>query len=123
MCGIVGYIGKNYSRSFVLEGLSRLEYRGYDSAGFACIDPKDKRLFYHKAAGRLVNLVAKCDKSLIDGHFDLVQIVTVDTCAPVLPLVTQFDRVRAAQFLVTHDSEDGQVHLGKYLSPRAFCLM
>ena len=71
MCGIVGYIGKNYSRSFVLEGLSRLEYRGYDSAGFACIDPKDKRLFYHKAAGRLVNLVAKCDKSLIDGHLGI----------------------------------------------------
>jgi len=71
MCGIVGYIGKNYSRAFVLEGLARLEYRGYDSAGFACIDPKDSRLFYHKAAGRLSNLVAKCDKSLIDGHLGI----------------------------------------------------
>jgi len=71
MCGIVGYIGKNYSRAFVLEGLARLEYRGYDSAGFACIDPKDSRLFYHKAAGRLTNLVAKCDQSLIDGHLGM----------------------------------------------------
>lgn len=71
MCGIVGYIGKNYSRAFVLEGLARLEYRGYDSAGFACIDPKDSRLFYHKAAGRLSNLVAKCDVSLIDGHLGI----------------------------------------------------
>jgi glucosamine--fructose-6-phosphate aminotransferase (isomerizing) len=71
MCGIVGYIGKNYSRAFVLEGLARLEYRGYDSAGFACIDPKDSRLFYHKAAGRLTNLVEKCDKSLIDGHLGI----------------------------------------------------
>lgn len=71
MCGIVGYIGKNYCKSFVLEGLSRLEYRGYDSAGFACIDPKDSRLFYHKAAGRLSNLVDKCDKAPIDGHLGI----------------------------------------------------
>lgn len=71
MCGIVGYIGKNYSREFILEGLSRLEYRGYDSAGFACIDPKDNRLFYHKAAGRLTNLVQKCEESLIDGHLGI----------------------------------------------------
>ena len=51
MCGIVGYIGKNYSRAFVMEGLSRLEYRGYDSAGFACLNPADNRFLYAKSPG------------------------------------------------------------------------
>ena len=35
MCGIVGYIGPNQAAPFLLEGLSKLEYRGYDSAGIA----------------------------------------------------------------------------------------
>ncbi|CAN5209743.1 hypothetical protein BH09DEP1_BH09DEP1_1300 [soil metagenome] len=55
MCGIVGYIGKNNSRPFVMEGLSRLEYRGYDSAGFACLNPRDNRFLYLKAPGSLHN--------------------------------------------------------------------
>ncbi len=67
MCSVVGYIGKNCSRSFVLEGLRRLEYRGYDSAGFACLDSSDQRLFYAKSEGRLENLVNELDKTPIDG--------------------------------------------------------
>ena len=35
MCGIVGYIGNNQAASFLLDGMSKLEYRGYDSAGIA----------------------------------------------------------------------------------------
>ena len=38
MCGIVGYIGEQNSVPIMIEGLKRLEYRGYDSAGIACID-------------------------------------------------------------------------------------
>ena len=38
MCGIVGYIGKNQAAPIVLDGLSKLEYRGYDSAGMAIFD-------------------------------------------------------------------------------------
>ena len=38
MCGIVGYIGPRIAQDFLLEGLRRLEYRGYDSAGTATID-------------------------------------------------------------------------------------
>ncbi len=67
MCSVVGYIGKNPSRSFVLEGLRRLEYRGYDSAGFACLDSSDQRLFYAKSEGRLENLVNELDRVPIDG--------------------------------------------------------
>ncbi|HLE76291.1 MAG TPA: glutamine--fructose-6-phosphate transaminase (isomerizing) [Candidatus Babeliales bacterium] len=67
MCSVVGYVGADYSRKFVLEGLSRLEYRGYDSAGFACIDPDDNRLMYAKSEGKLRSLVALLEKEPIDG--------------------------------------------------------
>ncbi len=67
MCGIVGYIGKSNSRPFVMEGLSRLEYRGYDSAGFACINPHDNRFLYAKSSGSLHNLVRKIESHPIDG--------------------------------------------------------
>ncbi len=67
MCSVVGYIGKGYSRAFVMEGLSRLEYRGYDSAGFACIHPEDNRLRYVKAEGKLHNLVAQLELFPVDG--------------------------------------------------------
>lgn len=68
MCGIVGYIGKNYSRAFVMEGLGRLEYRGYDSVGFACISPNDNNFLYAKSPGRLPNLIRQLDQHPIDGH-------------------------------------------------------
>lgn len=67
MCSVVGYVGNGFSRKFVLEGLSRLEYRGYDSAGFACIDPDNKKLMYVKSEGKLQRLVAKLDETPIDG--------------------------------------------------------
>ncbi len=68
MCSVVGYIGKNMSRSFVLEGLTRLEYRGYDSAGFACLHPQDHHVIYTKSQGGVSNLIKNFDKSPIDGH-------------------------------------------------------
>lgn len=51
MCGIVGYIGKSQAAPIILEGLSRLEYRGYDSAGMAVFD--GNKINIMKAAGRL----------------------------------------------------------------------
>lgn len=71
MCSVVGYVGSQYSRDFVLEGLARLEYRGYDSAGYACLDPENHRLLYCKAEGRLSNLVDKCEKTPIDGFIGI----------------------------------------------------
>lgn len=71
MCSVVGYIGKGFSRSFVLEGLSRLEYRGYDAAGFACINPQDHRLLYLKSSGKLEDLIAKLSTEVIDGNLGI----------------------------------------------------
>jgi len=71
MCGLVGYIGKNLSRAPIIKGLSRLEYRGYDSAGFACLNPGDNRLVYVKAQGQLHNLIKQFDQKPIDGHIGI----------------------------------------------------
>jgi glucosamine--fructose-6-phosphate aminotransferase (isomerizing) len=54
MCGIVGYVGPKDARDVVLEGLRRLEYRGYDSAGIAVV--ADGQLSSAKKAGKLANL-------------------------------------------------------------------
>ena len=54
MCGIVGYVGPQDARDVVVEGLRRLEYRGYDSAGIAVV--ADGQLSSAKKAGKLANL-------------------------------------------------------------------
>ena len=54
MCGIVGYVGPQDARDVVLDGLRRLEYRGYDSAGVAVV--ADGQLSSAKKAGKLANL-------------------------------------------------------------------
>lgn len=54
-----------------MEGLSRLEYRGYDSAGFACLNPADNRFLYAKSPGRLPNLLRQFDQHPIDGHLGI----------------------------------------------------
>ena len=54
MCGIVGYVGDRQAADFLLEGLAKLEYRGYDSAGIAVYH--DGKIKVQKKVGRLVNL-------------------------------------------------------------------
>ena len=61
MCGIVGYTGKESALSPVLEGLRRLEYRGYDSAGIALAVTKGESLWVAKRAGKLGNLESTLD--------------------------------------------------------------
>ena len=56
MCGIVGYTGKDSALTPVIEGLRRLEYRGYDSAGIAIPAEIGKPLFIEKRSGKLKNL-------------------------------------------------------------------
>ena len=54
MCGIVGYVGDRQAAEFLLDGLSKLEYRGYDSAGIAVYDGENIRV--EKSVGRLAAL-------------------------------------------------------------------
>src|SRR4029078_1758507 len=61
MCGIVGYVGARPALGIVIDGLRRLEYRGYDSAGVAIIS--DGALLTRKRAGKLSNL----EKALAEG--------------------------------------------------------
>jgi len=66
MCGIVGYIGPNEAGSFLIEGLRRLEYRGYDSSGVATIC--QGKLAVAKAAGRIDSLVERLATAPAPGH-------------------------------------------------------
>ena len=63
MCGIVGYVGPRRIVPVVLEGLRRLEYRGYDSAGIVYL--QDGRLVKYRAAGKLSNLEAIIDEAIV----------------------------------------------------------
>ncbi|WP_226002852.1 glutamine--fructose-6-phosphate transaminase (isomerizing) [Paenibacillus sp. BJ-4] len=66
MCGIVGYIGDQNTQEVLIDGLKKLEYRGYDSAGIAVFT--DSGLQVAKAKGRLANLEAKLDGAPLLGH-------------------------------------------------------
>jgi glucosamine--fructose-6-phosphate aminotransferase (isomerizing) len=67
MCGIVGYVGERDAAPLVLQGLRQLEYRGYDSAGMAVVNP-ESAIQVRRAAGKLNNLADTLEKSPLEGH-------------------------------------------------------
>ena len=69
MCGIVGYVGKKQAPELLLEGLHRLEYRGYDSAGIAVRNGEGIKV--RKRAGRVGELVKLLDEEPIGGHLGI----------------------------------------------------
>lgn len=71
MCGIVGYLGGKLCRQFIFEGLSRLEYRGYDSSGIVCVDVKNGQLNYAKTAGDLNALKKILETNKFDGYLGM----------------------------------------------------
>ncbi|MFH1291846.1 MAG: glutamine--fructose-6-phosphate transaminase (isomerizing) [bacterium] len=65
MCGIIGYIGKKQALPILIQGLRRLEYRGYDSAGVAIC--QDHEICIEKSSGRIGNLEAKLKNASLRG--------------------------------------------------------
>src|SRR5665213_1674666 len=71
MCGIVGYVGKKKVVPVIIEGLRRLEYRGYDSAGIAVGSPSSPTLDVRRAPGKLGNLEEALRKHPLHGTFGI----------------------------------------------------
>ena len=93
MCGIIGYLGHQQSLPILLEGLKRLEYRGYDSAGLAVVN--DHGLQVRKAAGRISVLEGKVSgerDTLLSGEPELLG------CLDQLRCQEQLAQQTAAQF-------------------------
>ena len=67
MCGIVGYVGDKQAARFLIEGLTKLEYRGYDSAGIAVYNGESDAIRVEKSVGRLAELEKKIDSNVPVG--------------------------------------------------------
>ena len=65
MCGIFGYVGSKEALPFIIEGLKKLEYRGYDSAGVATLDKG--KLFVSKCVGKIGELEGLLDQQPLAG--------------------------------------------------------
>ena len=91
MCGIVGYLGNKDASKILIEGLSKLEYRGYDSAGIAIL--KNEELSVQKRKGRLANLEEKLDSHIITQ--------TRQTIAILISVIITFLSVLGSVYVVT----------------------
>ena len=67
MCGIVGYIGTEDAREIIMNGLQRLEYRGYDSAGITLYNNNSNEFITYKDKGRVKNLEELTDFTFSTG--------------------------------------------------------
>ncbi|MBP6069042.1 MAG: glutamine--fructose-6-phosphate aminotransferase, partial [Anaerolineaceae bacterium] len=69
MCGIVAYIGGQNATPIILDGLKRLEYRGYDSAGIAVL--QNGRIEIRRDAGKIDHLEALITQEPLEGHMGI----------------------------------------------------
>ena len=73
MCGIVAYFGQKTAQSILIEGLKRLEYRGYDSAGICLVEDDDSFNIF-KTSGRISALEELLPRPANPASFDSVQL-------------------------------------------------
>lgn len=83
MCGIVGYIGNNQAAPFLLDGMSKLEYRGYDSAGIAVYEKG--KITVEKCVGRLDSLLSKTGRKICPKVLWVLAIPRGDSWPSVRP--------------------------------------
>ena len=69
MCGIVGYIGKKEAKKIIIQGLKRLEYRGYDSAGISTFE--NQSIVTSKCKGKIVDLEKKIHNKIHNGYIGI----------------------------------------------------
>ena len=69
MCGIVGYVGFQDAASFLIDGLRKLEYRGYDSAGIACYE--NGKIEIRKKVGGIANLESYLESHPVHGQIGI----------------------------------------------------
>ena len=68
MCGIVGAVAERHVAKILLDGLQRLEYRGYDSAGIAVLRPQKNDIQRYRVKGKVAALAAQLDKKSLLGY-------------------------------------------------------
>ncbi len=71
MCGVIGYVGPRPAAPILLDGLSRLEYRGYDSAGIAVVTSDHAAVSIHKKAGKLSSLIEYLGGGMPEGNLGI----------------------------------------------------
>src|SRR5436190_163170 len=71
MCGIIGYLGARNAAPILIDGLKRLEYRGYDSAGVAVLEPGAPVTSITKSEAKVDDLVAKLRGHMPNGHLGI----------------------------------------------------
>ena len=95
MCGIVGYVGSKTVVSVIINGLRKLEYRGYDSAGIAAV--RDRQVSIRRTSGKLMNLVSKKPINPLIGS---AGVSAVPMAARVSQVVAQKDK--PGNFILMH---------------------
>ena len=92
MCGIIGYIGPKEVVPLLIDGLKRLEYRGYDSAGIAIlshsVEGNGNGLFIHKKKGKIRDLELSLDALPLTPHASITQSSSLSPQFPPLTPLT-----------------------------------
>ncbi|RME83951.1 MAG: glutamine--fructose-6-phosphate transaminase (isomerizing) [Caldilineae bacterium] len=101
MCGIVGYVGPRAATPIILEGLKRLEYRGYDSAGLAVIE-QNGAIAVRRDAGKLTNLMARVQEAPVEGRIGVGH-TRWATHGPPTPYNAHPHRDRTGHFVVVQN--------------------